>query len=103
LPSVATGDTEMHPCEKCGEPIQDQYRLCYVCMLDDRKAMQEAQKRAYSAQTPSNPTYTAPTANIAPNAKETAIAKAHEENMEANRQLIAAIVYLADAIKGGKA
>ena len=53
------------------------------------------------AQTPSNPTYTAPTADIAVNAQETrsrAIHEAHVENMEANTQLCCAYDRLVTAI-----
>jgi len=87
----------MHLCEKCGEPVDDRYRLCYSCWID----RQESQKPPENAQTPSQTTYTPPKAVCAPNARETAITKAHEENMEANNRLIAAIIYLADSIRKG--
>jgi hypothetical protein len=104
----------MHPCEKCGAPIENMYRVCYLCMRDMKDALEksrgttyELQKGPKDAQTGVNPYYTTPRYENAVERKETtqdarqeAIAKAHQENLEANRELIAAIVYLADCIKG---
>ena len=53
---------------------------------------------ANTAQTVSQVTYTASEPVYAPNARETAIAKAHEENMAANKALCDAVALLAHEI-----
>ena len=53
---------------------------------------------ANTAQTVSRVTYTASEPVCAPNARETAIAKAHEENMTANRALVDAVTLLAHEV-----
>ena len=58
----------------------------------------ERVESSYTAQTPVQVAYTPPEPVYAPNARETAIAKAHEENMEANRALVAALTLLAKEI-----
>jgi len=95
----------MHPCEKCGEPTRDNFRVCYQCMV----LAQDAQKGAYNAQTPQNPYYTHPKYENAVERKETtqdarqeAIAKAHQDNMLANQMLVNAILKLADAVREAK-
>ena len=86
----------MHPCEKCGAPVEERFTICYQCWLRDG----EARKQAYSVQTPSKPIYTPPSVVCAPNAKETAINAMHEENILASAALTAAILELASAVKG---
>ena len=82
----------MHPCEKCGAPIEERYTICYQCWL------REPQKPPYNAQTPPKTVYTPPSVVCAPNAKETAINAMHEENILASAALTGAIAGLADEI-----
>ena len=91
----------MHPCERCGAPILEKYRICYLCMRD----MQETQKALFPGQTPQNPVYTPPQVVCAPKRTETpydargeAIAKAHQDNMLANELLVNAILKLTEAV-----
>jgi len=98
----------MHPCERCGAPILEKYRVCFLCMRD----AQESQKGAYNAQTGYATTYSPPQADYAPKAKETPYTRrpegsgephmtweeAHAENMESSKALCAAFKSLTEAI-----
>jgi len=100
----------MHPCERCGAPILEKYRICFLCMRD----AQESQKGAYNAQTPQNPYYTHPRYENAPERKETPYTKrpegsgephmtweeAHDENMQANLMLVDAVNRLSTVMEG---
>jgi len=98
----------MHPCERCGAPILEKYRICFLCMRD----AQESQKPVYNAQRGVNPTYTAPEGVCAPERKETPYTRrpegsgephmtweeAHAENMESSKALCASFKSLTEAI-----
>ena len=116
----------MHPCEKCGEPIEDRYRVCYVCWM--RKVESESQNTPYngvinyqrrsdvcqtanvigagvtSSADATAPTYVPPVGSGGQRYEQSrneAIARAHEENILASAALTAAILELAAAIKKG--
>jgi len=76
----------MHPCERCGAPILEKYRVCFLCMRD-------AQQDADASNGQANPYYSAPRFEPKASApsREEAIAKAHAENMAAYKSLTEAI------------
>lgn len=95
-------------CKECGHEWRagdmiyyNEGKFVYFC---SEGCAQEAVRRIVvpvDAQTPSNPSYTTPTADIAVNAQETrsrAIHEAHMENMAANAALVQATDHLTAAI-----
>ena len=76
-----------------GEDIQGWYCSPQCVVLAAERA-----ESPFNAKTVSQASYTVSEPVYAPNAKETAIAKAHEENMKANEALVAAITALTKEI-----
>ena len=86
-------------CSECGRTWAVGTPICflpgdwsrYFCSESCAGAAVQRVVVRVDAQTPSNPTYTTPTADIAVNAQETrsrAIHEAHMENMQANAKLV---------------